>query len=99
MNRFRRTETRAKPPAAPVGTLPPFVAPFAALPPPVIPDAAEPAPVVLRMRLAPGIHAVTAAEAEIMIDGTRIAGGGGIIEFNLWVEAWVDIRIVRAAAA
>lgn len=52
-------------------------------------------PVSLFLRLAPGIHAVKGAEVEIYDNGSRIAGGNDIVEFNLWVETWVEIRVLR----
>lgn len=55
----------------------------------------EGAPVTLRMRLSPGLHAVSAGEAEVLSGGARIAGGSGTFEFNLWTETWVDITVLR----
>jgi len=56
-------------------------------PPPIAP---------LRMRLGAGRCAVKAAEVEIRIDGTRLTGGNGIVEFDLYVETWLDIVVIRA---
>ena len=61
---------------------------------PVIP--AEAPHTIVRMRLAPGLHAVRGTETEIRVDGVCIAGGYELTEFNLWVEAWVDVVILRA---
>lgn len=58
------------------------------------PPLAAPTP-AFRMRLAPGIHAVSGDEIEIRVDGARIAGGNGVTEFNLWVETWVEIHVLR----
>jgi hypothetical protein len=51
-----------------------------------------PGPASLCLRLAPGLHAVRGAEVEVYDNGSRIAGGNGVVEFNLWVETWVEIR-------
>lgn len=60
----------------------------------------QPSPAVgfapLRMRIGAGKHAVKATEVEIVVDGSRIAGGNGIVEFDLFAETWVDIRVTRA---
>ncbi len=56
-------------------------------PPPIAP---------LRMRLGTGRYAVKAAEMEIRIDGTRLTGGNGIVEFDLYDETWLDIVVIRA---
>jgi hypothetical protein len=104
MGRFGRDRTPAKPPAAPVGHGKPGKAPFEGAVPVVydfggnplsdLPQA-SPAAFTLRMRLSAGIHAVRAAEVEILEGGIRIAGGNGILEFNLWTDSWVDIRVIR----
>lgn len=59
---------------------------------------AEPAraPVSIFLRLAPGIHAARGAEVEIYDNGARMAGGNQLVEFNLWTETWVEIRVLRA---
>jgi hypothetical protein len=55
-----------------------------------------PSPGPLRMRLGPGRHAVKAAEVEIHIDGIRLTGGYGIVEFDLHVETWIDVVVIRS---
>jgi hypothetical protein len=52
-------------------------------------------PVKVSLRLSAGKHAVSAPEAEVHVDGVRIAGGEGIFEFDLFVETWVEIHIIR----
>jgi hypothetical protein len=52
-------------------------------------------PQPLRMRLGAGRHAVKAAEVEIHIDGIRLTGGYGIVEFDLHAETWIDIVVIR----
>jgi hypothetical protein len=49
-----------------------------------------------RMRLAAGKYAINATEAEVHLDGARIAGGDGSFEFDIAREAWVEIHIVRS---
>ena len=56
-------------------------------PPPIVP---------LRMRLGAGRYAVKAAEVEIHMDGARLTGGNGIVEFDLYDETWLDIVVIRA---
>jgi hypothetical protein len=53
-------------------------------------------PQPLRMRLGPGRHAVKAAEVEIHVDGIRLTGGYGIVEFDLHAETWVDVVVIRS---
>ena len=53
-------------------------------------------PQPLRMRLGAGRHAVKAAEVEIHIDGIRLTGGYGVVEFDLHAETWVDIVVIRS---
>jgi hypothetical protein len=48
----------------------------------------------LSMRLAAGRHAVKATEVEILIDGMRLTGGNGIVEFDLFAETWVELRVI-----
>jgi hypothetical protein len=48
----------------------------------------------LQMRLGPGCYAVKAAEVEIHVDGARLTGGNGIVEFDLAVETWLDIIVI-----
>jgi hypothetical protein len=61
---------------------------------PKLPIAAEapqpqtPSPGPLGMRLGAGRHAVKAAEVEIHLDGIRLTGGYGIVEFDLHAETW-----------
>jgi hypothetical protein len=50
----------------------------------------------LRMRLGAGGHAVKAAEVEIHVDGVRLTGGYGIVEFDLHAETWVDVVVIRS---
>lgn len=50
----------------------------------------------ISLRLSAGKHAVRAAEAEVHVDGARIAGGEGMFEFDLAVETWIDIVTLRA---
>ena len=52
-------------------------------------------PQLLRMQLGAGRHAVKAAEVEIHIDGIRLTGGYGIVEFGLHAETWIDIVVIR----
>jgi hypothetical protein len=61
---------------------------------PQLPTASSSQP--LRMRLGPGRHAVKAAEVEIHIDGIRLTGGYGIVEFDLHAETWIDIVVIRS---
>jgi hypothetical protein len=49
-------------------------------------------PEPLLLRLVAGRHAVKGSEVEIFVDGYRLTGGNGIVEFNLDAEAWVEIR-------
>jgi len=49
----------------------------------------------LQMRLGAGRYAVKAAEVEIHVDGARLTGGNGIVEFDLSVETWLDIVVIR----
>lgn len=49
-----------------------------------------------RMRLPAGKFAVSAVEAEVRLDGARIAGGNGTFEFDLPIESWVEIEVIRA---
>jgi hypothetical protein len=51
-------------------------------------------PQPLRMRLGPGRHAVKAAEVEIHVDGIRLTGGYGIVEFDLHAETWIDVVVI-----
>ena len=60
---------------------------------PLLPTAS---PQPLRMRLGAGRHAVKAAEVEIHIDGIRLTGGYGIVEFDLHAETWIDIVVIRS---
>jgi hypothetical protein len=53
-------------------------------------------PQPLRMRLSAGRHAVKAAEVEIHIEGIRLTGGYGIVEFDLHAETWIDIVVIRS---
>ena len=53
-------------------------------------------PQPLRMRLGAGRHAVKAAEVEIHVDGIRLTGGYGIVEFDLDAGTWVDIVLIRS---
>jgi hypothetical protein len=55
-----------------------------------------PSPGPLRMRVGAGRHAVNAAEAEIHVDGVRLTGGYGIVEFDLHAETWVDVVVIRS---
>jgi hypothetical protein len=66
--------------------------PIAAETPQLPTASAEP----LRMRLGAGRHAVKAAELEIHVDGIRLTGGYGIVEFDLHVETWVDVVVIRS---
>jgi hypothetical protein len=50
----------------------------------------------ISLRMSAGKHAVRAAEAEVHVDGARIAGGEGVFEFDLFAETWVEIHIVRS---
>lgn len=54
------------------------------------------APGAFRMRLGAGKYALSAGEAEVHVDGARIAGGNGMFEFDLAIETWVDIKIIKA---
>jgi hypothetical protein len=66
---------------------------------PVAADAPQPqtpSPGPLRMRLGAGRHAVKAAEVEIHVDGVRLTGGYGIVEFDLHAETWVDVVVIRS---
>jgi hypothetical protein len=56
----------------------------------------EPPGTVLRLRAGAGRYAVAAGEAEVRIDGARIAGGAGAFEFDLFSEAWIEIHIIRS---
>jgi hypothetical protein len=47
------------------------------------------------MRLPAGKYAVQAAEAEVIVDGGRIAGGNKNFEFELETETWVEVRVIR----
>jgi len=49
----------------------------------------------VRMRLPAGKYAVQAAEAEVIVDGGRIAGGNKNFEFELETETWVEVRVIR----
>ena len=53
-------------------------------------------PQPLRLRLGAGRHAVKAAEVEIHIDGIRLTGGYGIVEFDLHADTWIDIVVIRS---
>lgn len=53
-------------------------------------------PSLIRMRLLAGNYAIAATEAEVHIDGSRIAGGNGIFEFDIAQEAWVEIHLIRS---
>ena len=53
-------------------------------------------PQSLRMRLGAGRHAAKAAEVEIHVDGIRLTGGYGIVEFDLDAGTWVDIVLIRS---
>ena len=53
-------------------------------------------PQPLRMRLGAGRHAVKAAEVEIHVDGVRLTGGYGVVEFDLHAETWIDIVVIRS---
>jgi hypothetical protein len=48
------------------------------------------------MRLGAGRHAVKAAVVEIHVDGIRLTGGYGIVEFDLDAGTWVDIVVIRS---
>jgi hypothetical protein len=48
------------------------------------------------MRLGAGRHAVKAAEVEIHVDGIRLTGGYGVVEFDLHAETWIDIVVIRS---
>ncbi len=52
-------------------------------------------PSSIRLRLSAGRHAVNEKEAEVRVNGARIAGGTGTFEFDLLVETWVDIVVMR----
>jgi len=66
--------------------------PIIETPQPAAPLATPP----LQMRLGAGRYAVKAAEVEIHVDGARLTGGNGIVEFDLAVETWLDIVVIRA---
>lgn len=73
-------------------------APLPAAPPELpIDTAATSAPALTKisLRLSAGKHAVRSAEAEAHVDGARIAGDEGVFEFDLFVETWVEIHIIR----
>jgi hypothetical protein len=66
---------------------------------PIVTEAPQlpvPSPGPLRMRLGAGRHAVKAAEVEIHIDGIRLTGGYGIVEFDLHAETWIDVVVIRS---
>lgn len=64
---------------------------------PIAAEAANQPPVKpLQMRLGAGRYAVKAAEVELHVDGARLTGGNGIVEFDLPVETWLDIIVIRA---
>lgn len=60
------------------------------------PAPASAAPSTIRLRAPAGNFALAATEAEVRIDGARIAGGNGRFEFDLAQETWLDIVIIRA---
>jgi len=65
--------------------------PIIETPQPAAPLATPP----LQMRLGPGRYAVKASEVEIHVSGSRLTGGNGIVEFDLSVETWLDIVVIR----
>jgi hypothetical protein len=82
--RFNRSLQVAKPAAAAAAQAAPAAA-----------DQGARFPLSVFVRFAPGVHAVRGAEVEIYDNGARIAGGYDVVQFNLWVEAWVEIRVLR----
>jgi hypothetical protein len=50
---------------------------------------------LLELRLSAGRHAIKAAELAIYRDGARIAGGYGVVEFDLAAEAWLGVAIIQ----
>lgn len=56
----------------------------------------EPNGTIVRMRCGAGKYAIAATEAEVHVDGARIAGGNGSFEFDLPQETWLELVIIRA---
>jgi len=50
---------------------------------------------VVRIRCPAGNFAIAATEAEVRLDGARIAGGNDRFEFDLAQEAWIEIAVLK----